>query len=993
MNTINFNIFFYTFRKAIHIIVLPCLSVFIRGSLYRCVFLVWLLYGLMPVSLEAFGRNKVNVHAFKWQVVSTAHFDIHFTDESKPVVPWAAYYLEKAYDRVTAYLEVDIPQKTSYFILSNHNEFEENNIVMVGEGTGGVTEAFKNRVVIFNSGAQMWLDHVITHEFTHVAQFEVLYGGFWKSARLLKSPLYPLWFMEGLAEYSTGDIDKAQEDLYLRDAATSGLLYPLNDLHGFSHLKPHQTTLAYKQGGAAVRYLADTYGEDKLAQMLRDLRERFEISTILPKLIKKKFPEFNKEYLDHLTQYYAEQSKGLEEPEAYGQRLTAPDMMPVFNTNPVFSPDKRFLAYLTDKQGLKQVVLFDLKTGNERYAAGHQKSKLENIHSDGKALSFSPDSRWLAFAGEKEQRDYLYLYDTKRHRLRRIRTPFEHIRSPVFHPTESHLVIVGMTGGFNDLHEITSRGKLIRTLTNSWIDESDPAYSPDGQSLVYSQEVIYSADSLKTQPSYGRNLMLMNLVDLTTSTLTHLPGADTAPVFTPDGKSVIFVGEDEQQIKNLFRVELADRKTTQLTRVIGGNFSPDISSDGQSMVFVSYRRNSMDLYLAKPDLWLRAKSKGQRAKDQLSAGTGSAFAQSEEIESPHMGFAIKNQKSKIKNDEQIPLLAGQSRPYRLRASTDLFFPLFYYSSSEGLFLAMLWQASEYLGHHQIQTNLQYSSGNDFLDYSVQYQYKRFRPQFFLGSAGEKFYRDISRTQLRKESHQLAGVSFPFNRFDRIEGVLSTIYREDFYDYYPEFNFHERENYWAVSLVRDTSDGRYLSVTSGQRFRMTYQRARPLFGGTRNYKTHVFEYHRFMPTGRESTLAFRGLTGVSTGASPQSLRLGGIDRLRGYPRNGDEFQSTRYVMGNLEWRVPLRYMDSGVGLFPSLSLKALYGTLFVDVGYDWERSDDLNHLKATRIRNSVGAGFRIPAFVFQTYMVTLSIDAAKRTDQHNWSFYFSLGPEF
>jgi hypothetical protein len=159
-------------------------------------------FAAFPAPLSAFGKNKVIVNDFRWRVLSTKHFDIHFTEEAEPLAPRLAFYLEK--------LEIEIPQRIPFFFHVNHNQFEQNNIVDVGEGTGGVTEAYKNRFIVFNDGTEAWLDHVITHEFAHVCEFEVLYGGFWRSARLLKSPLYPLWFMEGLAEYVSGEVDRME---------------------------------------------------------------------------------------------------------------------------------------------------------------------------------------------------------------------------------------------------------------------------------------------------------------------------------------------------------------------------------------------------------------------------------------------------------------------------------------------------------------------------------------------------------------------------------------------------------------------------------------------------------------------------------------------------------------------------------------------------------------------------------------------------------------
>jgi hypothetical protein len=100
------------------------------------------------------------------------------------------------------------------------------------------------------------------------------------------------------------------------------------------------------------------------------------------------------------------------------------------------------------------------------------------------------------------------------------------------------------------------------------------------------------------------------------------------------------------------------------------------------------------------------------------------------------------------------------------------------------------------------------------------------------------------------------------------------------------------------------------------------------------------------------------------------------------------------MANLEWRVPLKFMSYTTwSIFPDFAFKAIYGTLFTDAAYDWTARQGLNDLRAERIKNSVGAGIRVPVFILQTFPVTVSFDMAKRTDAGKWAWYVSLGPEF
>jgi Tol biopolymer transport system component len=924
---------------------------------------------LFPPALGAFGQNKIVADAFQWRVARTEHFDIHHAPGEEAFAADAALWAERAYARLTKDLDVVPAGRTPLFIFSTHNRFEQNNIAPAGEGTGGVTEAFKNRVALFNDGSQDWLDHVITHEFTHVLQFEALYGGFWKSARLLKSPLYPLWAMEGLAEFGIGPIDGPEEDLYLRDAALDGKLYPLTELHGFSHLKPHQVTLGYKSGASFIRFLAREYGEDVPRKLLKGMRDRFDAAGVAGELTRQDFRVLDARWREYLTDLYRAQAARLDlrEPETYGKPLTSADFLPSFNESPVLSPDGKRAAFMTDRNGPPEVALLDLETGVCRFPAGRQWGQVENLHTGGRSLSFSPDGRWLAFAGEKEQRDYVYLYDTKRDRLRRVRTPFEQVRAPVFHPSGDRLLLVGMRAGFNDLYEVSLRGALLRRLTDTRADERDPAYAPDGRSVAFSLES-------RRGGLWQRDLALVDLETLTVRPLTDLPGDETAPAWTPDGAALVFVGEALEGVRNLYRLDLARGEARLLTRALGGNFAPDIAKGGR-MVFSAFRHNSQNVHLAGPELWNPAPSTGavvhagQPSRQGPPAPAAKAPAVPESVES---------------------IVFAENRPYRFKASTDLFFPLLYYSSQDGFFIAALWQASENLGNHEVQTSVQYGSGEDFLDYQVQYLYKRFRPQFLAGAGGETYYRDFERVEQRRDRERFVGVIYPLDRFRRLETVASAIHREDrFRGNFSAFSTLERENALAVSFVRDTATGRYLFVSDGSRLRLTQTAARKVLHGTRVYDASRAELQRFLPVGGEAVMAFRGIAGTSGGPTPQLFRIGGGDRVRGYPRNGEANQSSRFGLGNLEWRVPLKFMDEGVSLLPEVAFKALYGALFVDAGYDGTPGDR----GARRARTSVGAGIRVPSFILQTYPVILTVDLARRTDNGTWSWYFSLGPEF
>jgi Tol biopolymer transport system component len=96
-------------------------------------------------------------------------------------------------------------------------------------------------------------------------------------------------------------------------------------------------------------------------------------------------------------------------------------------------------------------------------------------------------------------------------------------------------------------------------------------FSPDGKSVVYSM-----AGSLWLQAIGGD----------TADELTHGPGYDYQPDFSPDGRFIVFARHHADAIE-LWRLDLAGRKTQQLTQTRAVQVQPRYSPDGQRIAFVS----------------------------------------------------------------------------------------------------------------------------------------------------------------------------------------------------------------------------------------------------------------------------------------------------------------------------------------------------------------------------------------------------------------------
>ena len=128
---------------------------------------------------QGFGQNKVQYKNFEWRFIRSQHFDIYFYDGGKELAEFAAVEVETAYDRIMKAFKWKLSKRGIMILYNSHNEFQQTNVIQVymPEGVGGVTELFKNRVVVPFEGDYAQFRHVIAHELVHAVMNDMLYGG------------------------------------------------------------------------------------------------------------------------------------------------------------------------------------------------------------------------------------------------------------------------------------------------------------------------------------------------------------------------------------------------------------------------------------------------------------------------------------------------------------------------------------------------------------------------------------------------------------------------------------------------------------------------------------------------------------------------------------------------------------------------------------------------------------------------------------------------
>ena len=183
-----------------------------------------------PGSAQYFGRNKVQFDDFDFQVLRTDHFDIHYYPEEQEAVEDAARMSERWYERFARAFQHEFEQTKPIVLYADHPDFEQTNTLsgFIGEGTGGVTESLKNRVIMPLAGSYWDTDHVMGHELVHAFQYNIAQSR--RGGGLQGLYTLPLWLIEGMAEYLSVGRDDPLTAMWIRDAVRRDELPTIHQL-------------------------------------------------------------------------------------------------------------------------------------------------------------------------------------------------------------------------------------------------------------------------------------------------------------------------------------------------------------------------------------------------------------------------------------------------------------------------------------------------------------------------------------------------------------------------------------------------------------------------------------------------------------------------------------------------------------------------------------------------------------------------------------------
>jgi hypothetical protein len=888
-----------------------------------------------------YGKNIVRYKDFHWKVYTTDHFEIYYYVDIEKHLERIASYAESAYQQVSSDLKHDLAFKVPLIIFKTHTEFEQENVIpgAAQEGVAAFAESTRNRMLLPLDEPPDLLFRTITHELTHIFQFDVI------PQSLIRESM-PLWVSEGHADYETGYW--APLDLMtVRDAAVADIVPKMSELQDYGDSS--NPRLIYNLGHVAFEFIESKYGKEGVRQFLFALRKNVigGGENAYKEGLKLEPDEFDQEFDKYLKERF-KPFRDKERPADYGRNLAPKpeksDFSNALTAEP--SPSGDLFAVVTANMSDREydIILQSSKDGAiiRNLTRGFDENMgFQNLSIPGSRwntvgwISWSPGGDRLAYVVRTEDYQTIVLQNVLTRKIEK-RIPVKSVNaveSPAFSPDGKSIAFSGLRDAKSDIFTVDLDTLAITKLTTDEFFNYAPTYSPDGKFIVFMSRV-----------SGNEKLFRLDLDTKKRTQITFGTHDDSAARFyDPDTIMFASTATDPSQpidpeiakngnIYNIWTLNLKNGELREYTDALTGNVSPvPLKTEKDTKVaFITYYKGEYGLTTIE-------------LKKQLATASSEDFGAPGPIidfQAPLSHTLIAGNQRKKKMFEKLflegrpPVAIGVTSGGNFFGGTQLSFADVLGDQRFDIYIAGV---SSYRSY-----------GASWVNLAKRFQYAiqgYWQTDFYYGAYGYYYDPIFLNPKDAISTRTMRGVSafgiYPLDAYRRLEVSGGVQSYNEFYNglsssdsqafqqaYYGRVLYQNGTMVpFSVAFVQETTIFREFGPLSGNTMRLSYEIA-PKLGNMLSRQTVDLDLRWYKRLYGESLFALRGRGFRSWGAAPGFTYFGGGADMRGYDYL--EFIGQNAAYANAE----LRYSLVKAMLTPLGVLGGIRGTLFFNIGGAW-----------------------------------------------------------
>ncbi len=574
---------------------------FMNNFLKQSIFIAFIMLTfVVTANAQYFGQNKVRYKNEKFKVMETPHFEIYYYLKNEKMVKKFAQDAETWYKMHQEIFRDTFLKKNPIILYNNHPDFQQTTALQgeIGIGTGGVTEAFKNRVIMPMMELGSQTRHVLGHELVHAFQYHLLLEK--DSIPLENVGQTPLWMVEGMAEYLSVGKKDAFTSMWMRDALLNRDIPSLKDLTNSNKYFP------YRYGQAFWTFVGSLYGDTTIVPLFK-ATARFGYENGIRYTFGYDDKTLSGLWKNAIEQHY----RPMLRPDSSQIRISGAKIIDNknagnMNVAPAISPDGKHLAFLSEKDlfGI-DLFLADAKTGKiiRKLSSQISNSHIDDFNFLESAGAWSPDSKKFAFSIFSKGRNQLMIINIENGKvlMKEKMDKVEQFGNLTWSPNGKDIAFSGMVEGQSDIFSYNLDTKQVTQITDDEYSDYAPSYSPDGTKIVFSSDRA----ALQAKNQNAVNPINLTIYDIATKALSNVPvfpGANNLNAqFSGDSKRIFFLS-NRDGFRNLYEYNLENSNLKQLTDYFTGisgitEFSPAITvSRNDDIIYSYYRYQRYTLY-------------------------------------------------------------------------------------------------------------------------------------------------------------------------------------------------------------------------------------------------------------------------------------------------------------------------------------------------------------------------------------------------------------